>query len=127
VADVFAARTRLPEASGGGAAAIDGQLDSCRNRWNQFGLEARIRAQSDGAQTIVHYRLTVSGHADADAVHAAFRGDLEAALSRAAAPPEAWDFEAMARAAEAMARAAAEAADPAPVPFVYDDDTGWVW
>jgi hypothetical protein len=123
VADVFAARTLLPAAFGGGAPAVDGQLDSCRHRWNQFGLEALIRAQADRAQTIVRYRLTVSGHADPDAIHAAFRGDLDAALGRLARPPavpETWDL-------EAMARAAAAPVDPAPAPLVYDDDIGAAW
>jgi hypothetical protein len=122
---VFAARTSLPAEWGVDADAVDRSLDSCRRRWNQFGVEARVRPATDAGATVVRYRLTVTAHADPAAVHAAFRGDLDEALGRLApgapGPPEAWSLEELARAA------ATAAIGPAAAALVYQDDAGGDW
>ncbi|HEU0318303.1 MAG TPA: hypothetical protein VFR49_13290 [Solirubrobacteraceae bacterium] len=115
----FAARTRLPAEWPATAAAVDAGLESCRRRWNQYGVETVIEVAGDRHGVTVRYRLVVSGHPDPSAVHAAFRGDLDDALrppTRAAAPPDDWDLEAMARLC-----AAAAAGPPAPE-LVYEPD-----
>jgi hypothetical protein len=104
-------------------AAVDGDLDGLRARWNQFGVATLIRVEpAQGHGVSVRYRLTVDGHPDPQAVHEAFRGDLDAALARAAAPPTpvSWDLAAMGQADAA----------PAPVPaparvYVVDADYDW--
>ncbi len=114
----FAARTRLPAEWLLDAAAVDARVDSCRRRWNQFGVETVIEVTDDPDGVVVRYRLIVSGHPDPSAVHAAFRDDLGDALrpaGRAGPPPEDWDL-------EAMARAAARAAEPPTLELVYVDE-----
>ena len=112
-----AARARLPAAWGAAAAAVDRRLDSVRHRWNQFGLQAVVEVAADAGGIAVAYRLSVAGRpdAEADAVHAAFRADLDAVLAALSAPePATWDLEAMARAQ----------AEPAPtVRWTWDADT----
>jgi hypothetical protein len=114
----FAARTRLPAEWLLDAATVDAQLDSCRRRWNQFGVETVIEVADDAHGVAVRYRLIVSEHPDPPAVHAAFRGDLGDTLgppSRTAPPPDDWDL-------EAMARAAAAAVEPPTRELVYVDE-----
>ncbi len=108
----FAARTLLSAEGPDDAARVDARLESCRRRWNQYGVETEIEVAGDRRGVCVGYRLIVSGHPDPPAVHAAFRGDLSDALRPspgAELPPGDWDLEAMARAADG-----APAGPPAP-------------
>ncbi len=114
----FAARTRLPAEWRAAAATVDAELESCRRRWNQYGVETVIEVGGDRHGVTVRYRLVVSRHPDPSAVHAAFRGDLDAALRppTRAPPPDDWDLEAMAR------FAAAAPAEPPALELVYEPD-----
>ncbi|MDQ1422494.1 MAG: hypothetical protein QOJ52_4456 [Acidimicrobiaceae bacterium] len=122
-AEVFSARTHLASELGD-ARGVDARLDGLRTRWNQFGVATLIRAQDAQPRgVLVRYRLTVDGHRDPQAVHTAFRGDLDRALARPAAPPApvSWDL-------AAMAQAATEADDTTVAPVcVYIEDGGYDW
>lgn len=115
---VFRARTRLPPEWGLEAAAVEEHLESLRRRWNQFGFEALIRASTAPGGITLRYRLTCPGLPDAQAVHAAFRDDLDRGLRGLATPPPvSWNLEELAR-------------QPAPSPaeLTYEpDDTGGDW
>jgi hypothetical protein len=116
---VFRARTRLGAECRLGASAVEDQLASLRRRWSQFGLEALIRASGEAGGVTIHYRLTCSGHPDVDAVHTAFREDLDQALrGLAIAPPVSWDL-------DELARSDRRAAASAPALTYEPDDTDW--
>ncbi len=125
-AEVFTARTHLDPGTGE-APAVNAQLDGLRARWNQFGVATLIAAQdARPSGVVVRYRLAVDRHPDPQAVHAAFRGDLDQALARLAAPPApiSWDLAAMARAVAAVDDDADSEARPS---YAYVDDADYDW
>jgi hypothetical protein len=97
----------------------DAGLESLRRRWNQFGIEAKVAVRRESETVVIHYRLSVSGHPDAEAVHAAFREDLRqaaGALLTRAAPPPSWSLEELGRVVSAP-----------PPELTYEPDTGFAW
>ncbi|MGI8803547.1 MAG: hypothetical protein ACR2KV_15515 [Solirubrobacteraceae bacterium] len=117
---VFAARTCLPPEWGVEEADVEPHLETLRQRWNQFGFEARVRTGAGSDGVFVRYRLSVAGPGEPGAVHAAFREDVRRALHGlrpAGALPVSWDLEAMAR---------ARTDDTAtPLEFESDDPAEW--
>ncbi|MEA2300900.1 MAG: hypothetical protein QOE44_1435 [Solirubrobacteraceae bacterium] len=120
---MYVGRARLPPGPGFGSrvpeAVADAGLESVRRRWNQFGIEAKVAVGAEPESTVIHYRLSISGHPDAEAVHAAFRDDLRqaaGAILTRAAPPPSWSLEDLGC-----------VDSPPPPELTYESDTGFDW